>query len=59
MINKKDKYLVMNVFITPYAGSIKNVKTEVVVDNNIAVRHKQTKIDLIEVKKQEVISVSF
>ena len=59
MINKKDKYLVMNVFVTPYAGSIKNVKTEVVVDNNIAVRHKQAKIDLIEVKKQEVISVSF
>ena len=40
MINKKDKYLVMNVFITPYAGSIKNVKTEVVVDNNITARHK-------------------
>ena len=59
MINKKDKYLVMNVFVTPYAGSIKNVKTEVIVDNNIAVRHKQAKIDLIEVKKQEVISVSF
>lgn len=59
MINKKDKYLVMNVFITSYAGSIKNVKTEIVVDNNIAVRHKQAKIDLIEVKKQEVISVSF
>lgn len=59
MINKKDKYLVMNVFVTPYAGSIKNVKTEVVFDNNIAVRHKQAKVDLIEVKKQEVISVSF
>ena len=59
MINKKDKYLVMNVFITPYAGSIKNLETEVIVDNNIAVRHKQAKIDLIEVKKQEVISMCF
>ena len=47
MINKKDKYLVMNVFITPYAGSIKNLKAQVMVDNNIAVKHKLTKIDLI------------
>lgn len=47
MINKKDKYLVISVFITPYIESIKNVKAEILVDDNIAVKHKQVKIDII------------
>lgn len=59
MISKKDKYLVVNVFITPYVSTLRNAKAEVTTDNNIVMKHKPAKIDTIETKKQEVIVASF
>ncbi len=53
MITKKDKHAIVNVFITPYAGNVKNVMVEVEGGYGLVCKVKPSgKINEIEAKKQ-------
>lgn len=59
MVSRKDKHVIVSVFITPYLSAIKNVKVEVECDHGLVAKVKPGSFDAIEAKKQEIVMCSF